>query len=170
MDLATRSAGICEFCGTAAGLGPQEFPPAGPLLLCADCRVGSAVPPAHWRCLEGAAWSPEPVVQFAVWSKLGELADAWAIEAREGMTLAPEAQAWVDAPPDMVHRDSLGQVLQRGDTVVLIKDLPVKGANFTAKRGTSVRKIGLVPDNAGQIQGRVEDQTIIILTEFVRKS
>ena len=69
----------------------------------------------------------------------------------------------------MIHRDSQGQVLQRGDTVILIKDLTVKGANFTAKRGTAVRKISLVPDNPGQIEGRVEDQKIVILTEYVRK-
>ena len=55
-------------------------------------------------------------------------------------------------------------------TLAHLKDLVVKGANFTAKRGTSVRKISLVADNPGQIEGRVEDQRIIILTEFVKKS
>ena len=61
-------------------------------------------------------------------------------------------------------------LLAQGDTVVLIKDLVVKGANFTAKRGTAVRRIALVPDNAGQIEGKVEGQRIVILTEFVKKS
>ena len=67
------------------------------------------------------------------------------------------------------HRDSNGAVLAQGDTVILIKDLPVKGAGFTAKRGTAVRGISLVADNAGQIEGRVEAQRIVILTEFVKK-
>ncbi len=53
--------------------------------------------------------------------------------------------------------------------MVLIKDLPVKGAGFTAKRGTAVRGISLVHDNAGHIEGRVEGQRIVILTAFVRK-
>ena len=170
MDIATRSGGVCEFCGTSGGLEPLDFPPAEAVMLCPNCRDLGDVPAAHWRCLEGAAWSAEPVVQFAVWSRLGKIDASWAVDTREGMILAPEAQAWADAPEAVIHRDSQGQVLQRGDTVVLIKDLPVKGANFTAKRGTAVRKISLVPDNAGQIQGRVEDQNIIILTEFVRKS
>ena len=46
----------------------------------------------------------------------------------------------------------------------------VKGAGFTAKRGTAVRNISLVSDNAGHIEGRVNDQRIVILTEFVKKS
>jgi len=71
--------------------------------------------------------------------------------------------------PDVVHRDSLGMVLAHGDTVVLVKDLPVKGAGFTAKRGTAVRNISLVSDNAGHIEGRVEGQRIVILTEFVKR-
>jgi len=33
-----------------------------------------------------------------------------------------------------------------------------------------VRNISLVPDNGGQIEGRVEGQRIVILTEFVKKS
>jgi protein PhnA len=158
---------ICAFCGAADGLAEQQFAPAGAVLLCADC-LGAGTP-AHWRCLEGAAWSEDPVVQFAVWSKLARLDAAWATECREGMVLSPEAQRWADAPAAVVHRDSQGQILQRGDTVVLTKDLTVKGANFTAKRGTAVRKISLVADNAGLIEGRVEDQKIVILTEFVRK-
>ena len=86
------------------------------------------------------------------------------------MTLLPEVQSIADQPAAVEHRDSNGTLLAQGDTVVLIKDLVVKGANFTAKRGTSVRKISLVADNPGQIEGRVEDQRIIILTEFVKKS
>jgi protein PhnA len=54
--------------------------------------------------------------------------------------------------------------------VTLTKDLTVKGANFTAKRGTAVRNISLVFDNEGQIEGRVNGQRIVILTKFVKKS
>jgi len=38
------------------------------------------------------------------------------------------------------------------------------------KRGTAVRNIGLVADNPAQIEGRVNDQRIVILTEFVKKA
>jgi protein PhnA len=59
---------------------------------------------------------------------------------------------------------------ESGDTVTLIKDLNVKGAGFTAKRGTAVRNISLVPDNPEHIEGRVNGQQIVILTKFVKKS
>ena len=36
------------------------------------------------------------------------------------------------------------------------KDLKVKGANFIAKRGTAVRRISLVQDNANHIQGKIQ--------------
>ncbi len=68
------------------------------------------------------------------------------------------------------HVDSNGVVLQAGDTVVLIKDLKVKGGGFTAKRGTAVRRISLVADNPAHIEGKVNDQRIVILTQYVKKS
>ncbi|HEX9858022.1 MAG TPA: PhnA domain-containing protein [Paracoccaceae bacterium] len=170
-DLMTRAGGVCEFCGTAEGLAAADVPPAGEVLLCAICREEEPVPSGHWRCLEGAAWSAEPAVQLAVWRKLGTIDEAWATEARDGMDLSPEVAAWASAAAveGVEHRDSNGVLLAQGDTVVLIKDLPVKGAGFTAKRGTAVRGISLVADNAAQIEGRVEGQRIVILTEFVKK-
>ncbi|MCK4709481.1 MAG: alkylphosphonate utilization protein, partial [Gammaproteobacteria bacterium] len=68
------------------------------------------------------------------------------------------------------HIDSNGNILQAGDTVTLIKDLNVKGANFTAKRGAAVRGISLVADNPEHIEGRVNGQQIVILTKFIKKS
>ncbi len=110
-------------------------------------------------------------MQLAVWRKLAQIDEPWASEARDGMVMSPEVADWVQAGSSVAaeHRDSNGVVLVQGDTVVLIKDLPVKGAGFTAKRGTAVRGISLVADNAAQIEGRVEGQRIVILTEFVKK-
>ncbi|WP_376874904.1 PhnA domain-containing protein [Albirhodobacter sp. R86504] len=171
-DLLARSGGVCEFCGSDEGLelsdvgGTEEA-----ILICATCRTAEAGDP-HWRCLEGAVWSGVEAVQIAVWRKLGGLDAAWAVEAREGMMLEPEvlARAQAGLPVEgVIHRDSNGTVLAAGDTVTLIKDLPVKGAGFTAKRGTAVRGISLVAENAGHIEGRVEGQRIVILTEFVKK-
>lgn len=158
--LAARCGGYCEFCGAA-----DDLDEVGGVAQCATCRT-AAPDDAHWRCLEGAAWSVEPDVQRAVWLKLSALDVDWAREALAGMT-RPEGLPAEDAA--IVHRDSNGAVLEAGDTVTLIKDLPVKGAGFTAKRGTAVRGISLVPDNAAQIEGRVEGQRIVILTEFVKK-
>jgi protein PhnA len=168
-DILARAGNACEFCGATDGLEAVDIAPAGDIALCPACRGEEDVQPDHWRCLEGAAWTAEPAVQLAVWRKLGTLDAAWAAEAREGMALLPEVQGWSETPLAVEHRDSNGALLAQGDTVVLIKDLVVKGANFTAKRGTAVRGIALVPDNAAQIEGRVEGQRIVILTEFVKK-
>ena len=70
---------------------------------------------------------------------------------------------------EIIHKDSNGAVIEAGDTVVLIKDLNVKGSSLTAKRGTAVRRVSLVHDNAEQIEGKVEGQQIVILTKFVKK-
>lgn len=168
-DLLARSGGVCEFCGDAPLLGGVEVAPLGPVVLCAVCRGARADAPGHWRCLEGAAWSGVPAVQYAVWRRLRGLDEDWAQELRAGMVLLPEVQAVVDAPEAVVHLDANGITLATGDTVVLIKDLPVKGSSMVAKRGTAVRGIALVADNAAQIEGRVDGQRIVILTEFVKK-
>lgn len=169
-ELMDRAGGVCEFCGAADGLVSSDVPPEDQVLICPACRGEGEVPAAHWRCLEGAMWSAVPAVQIAVWRRLGEIDEMWAADAREAMMMEPEVMARAMAlAPVVEHFDSNGMRLEHGDTVVLIKDLPVKGAGFTAKRGTAVRGISLVPDNAGQIEGRVEGQRIVILTEFVKR-
>jgi len=70
---------------------------------------------------------------------------------------------------DVVHKDSNGVILSAGDTVTIIKDLNVKGAGFTAKRGTAVRNISLT-SNSEQIEGRVNGVKIVLLTCFLKKS
>ena len=116
-------------------------------------------------------------MQVLAWRLLHRIDAAWARDLLEVVYLEPEVQVWAEAgmgggeqPLDIIHRDSNGTVLAQGDTVHLIKDLPVKGAGFTAKRGTAVRGISLVADNAAQIEGRVDGQRIVILTAFVKKS
>lgn len=67
------------------------------------------------------------------------------------------------------HRDCNGNILQTGDSVVLIKSLDVKGSTINAKMGTVVKNIRLVENNTAQIEGRIEGQIIVILTKYVRK-
>jgi protein PhnA len=91
--------------------------------------------------------------------------------------LDEETLAWAQAGADQpegegepVHKDSNGGLLADGDTVVLTKDLNVKGTTFTAKRGTAVRNIRLVNDNHEHIEGKVNGTQIVILTKFTKKS
>ena len=67
-----------------------------------------------------------------------------------------------------VH-DAAGNVLADGDSVVLIKDLKVKGAGQTLKQGTVIRSIRLT-DNPEEIDCRHETiRGLVLRTEFVRK-
>lgn len=68
----------------------------------------------------------------------------------------------------VTHRDSNGAQFARGDIVMRINGLLVKGVGFTAKRGTAVRGISLAADIPAQVEGGVEGQCIAILTEFVK--
>lgn len=187
-DLRSRANDVCELCGAqdglrAVGVGPDSNDSADKSLLacstCASQMAGDAeLDMNHWRCLNDSAWSTEPAVQVSAWRMLNKLsAEAWARDLLDTLYLDEETLAWAQAGLNagedddaVVHKDTHGAVLSAGDTVTLIKDLKVKGAGFTAKRGTAVRNITLVPDNAGHIEGRVNDQRIVILTEFVKKS
>jgi protein PhnA len=65
--------------------------------------------------------------------------------------------------------DAAGNVLKDGDSVTLIKDLKVKGANQTLKQGTVIRSIRLT-DNPDEIDCRHDTiKGLVLRTEFVRK-
>ncbi|MDF0488808.1 alkylphosphonate utilization protein [Sphingomonas sp. H39-1-10] len=66
-------------------------------------------------------------------------------------------------------RDSVGNLLADGDQVTLIKDLEVKGAGQTLKRGTLIKSIRLTGD-AQEIDCRYEGiKGLVLRAEFVRK-
>lgn len=166
----------CALC--SADAPTSAFPVTGgpdgvTCALCDTCRtqIEGDLDPNHMRCLATAMWSEEPAAQVLAARLLARLSDHdWARDLSDQLWLDEETQAWVDnVAPATDHRDSNGAPLAQGDTVVLIKDLPVKGAGFTAKRGTAVRGISLVADNPEHIEGRVEGQRIVILTKFVKK-
>ncbi|MFT4161236.1 alkylphosphonate utilization protein [Shinella sp.] len=72
------------------------------------------------------------------------------------------------AAASVVH-DASGNVLADGDSVVLIKDLKVKGAGQTLKQGTVIRSIRLT-DNPEEIDCRHDAiRGLVLRTEFVRK-
>ena len=170
---------ICVLCAapdaTLVTLPPAEDV-AACCSICAAALSGTITPGPRWRCLGDAIWAAEAPTQIAAYRLLQALKDeAWAADLLDSIYLDPDVLARTeaglgDADAAIIHRDSNGAVLSQGDSVVLIKDLPVKGSSMVAKRGTAVRSIRLVRDNAEQIEGRVNDQTIVILTQFVKKS
>ena len=138
--------------------------------VCTDQQVNEP-DPNHWRALATTMWSEDTATQVLAYRMLTRLSEHdWARDLLDMLYLEDDVLAW--AKSGIVrndHKDSNGAPLMAGDNVVLIKDLPVKGAGFTAKRGTAVRGISLVEDNPAHIEGRVEGQRIVILTEFVKK-
>ena len=186
-ELNERSNSSCELCGATEKLSTYLVPPAqnetveDSILVCDRCKTqvedSEQTDPNHWRCLNDSMWSEVDAVKIVAWRMLNRLKnEGWPQDLLDMMYLEDEilskAKAGADVNDDekVIHKDSNGAILQSGDSVVLIKDLNVKGANFTAKRGTAVRNISLVHDNAEQIEGRVEGQYIVILTQFVKKS
>ncbi|MFM6853733.1 MAG: alkylphosphonate utilization protein [Sphingopyxis sp.] len=66
-------------------------------------------------------------------------------------------------------RDAVGNILADGDQVTLIKDLTVKGAGQTLKRGTLIKSIRLTGD-AQEIDCRFDGiKGLVLRAEFVRK-
>lgn len=185
-ELQQRSGSKCELCASEDNLSVFPVAPKGinadeNAYICNVCKEqiedSSNADVNHWRCLNDSMWSTVPAVQVLAWRMLNRLkAEGWPQDLLDMLYLEDDTLAWAKDGENTVdddspkHKDSNGALLQQGDTVVLIKDLNVKGANFTAKRGTAVRNITLVHDNPEHIEGKVNGQQIVILTQFVKKS
>lgn len=86
-----------------------------------------------------------------------------------GHEWAPDAAVAEDAPARVV-RDAVGNVLQDGDSVTVIKDLKVKGSSTVVKVGTKVRNIRLV-EGDHDIDCKVDGiGPMGLKSEFVRKA
>lgn len=183
-----RSGGVCELSGEAGNLNFYEVQPTSGneperLILIGDKALAQIekreeLDSSFWEgILTTSMWSEVPGVQVVSWRMLNRFRnESWAADALDMMYLDDETLEWAKASGDHIgdaevqlHKDSNGNILQNGDTVTLIKDLDVKGSSLTAKIGTAVRNIRLVHDNHEQIEGKVEGQSIVILTKFVKK-
>ncbi len=186
--LQDRSGNQCEICTSTDNLGIYNVPPHpqgtidDSIYCCSTCSSQLQNPDTidsnHWRCLNESMWSEVDAAKVISWRMLNRLrGEGWTQDLLDMMYLEDDLLKWAAetgegiAEDDKIkHVDSNGTPLETGDTVVLIKDLNVKGGGFTAKRGTAVRKITLVHDNAEQIEGKVDGQQIVILTQFVKKA
>jgi len=187
-ELHKRSNNICELCGNTEKLATYMVPPNPKSISlnemvhsCATCIEQIEDPektdPNHWRCLNDSMWSEHEPVKVIAWRMLSRLRnEGWPKDLLDMLYLEEETLTWAQAtgegedPEDkLVHRDSNGVVLQAGDSVVLIKDLPVKGSSMVAKRGTAVRRISLDLENEKWIEGKVDGIQIVIITEYVKK-
>ncbi|MBQ1541633.1 PhnA protein [Caulobacter sp. CCUG 60055] len=90
-------------------------------------------------------------------------------EASGEWITAGEAAAKSAAAGRVEVRDAVGNLLADGDSVALVKDLKVKGAGQTLKRGVVIRSIRLTGDDQ-EIDCRYEGiKGLVLRAEFVRK-
>ncbi|PHQ57687.1 MAG: PhnA protein [Lutibacter sp.] len=186
--LHARSESTCELCASIEDLRVYEVAPNSKgavedsILACSVCidqiENPDNVDVNHWRCLNDSMWSEVLAVQVIAWRMLTRLrSEGWPQDMLDMMYLDEEILEWAKATGEgeeedehkIVHRDVNGVVLQAGDSVVLIKDLKVKGSSLVAKQGTAVRRISLDRDNAEYIEGKVGPTQIVIITKYVKK-
>lgn len=184
--LIERSGHKCEVCESnkdssvfALSEDPDENNSA---LLCGLCidqiNDSKKIDVNHWRSLNSAIWSEQEAVKIIAYHMLNNLkGEAWAVDLLEQIYLEEEAlekakryhaQHDVDDEKEFAL-DSNGTKIYQGDSVTLIKDLDVKGANFTAKRGTLVKGISLTGDTAN-IEGKINGTQIVLKTMFLKKA
>lgn len=183
--LQTRSGHKCELCSSEEGLSVYEVAPSDgsaeqSILVCSTCKGQIENPDTmdsnHWRCLNDSMWSQEPAVQVMAYRLLTLLrTEGWPQDLLDMMYLEDSVREWAEAgmPQDDEEltptKDSNGTTLNEGDDVTLIKDLDVKGAGFTAKRGTLVKNIHLT-DNPLHIEGKVNGTQIVLVAAFLKKA
>jgi len=183
--LKNRSNSRCELCSSTSNLSIYPVPPTSDLsaqqsiYLCDICISqidgNNEIDVNHWRCLNDSMWSQEPAVQVMSYRMLHQLStESWAQDALEMIYMEDEVKTWAEqgiaaAEREGPTRDSNGAELNDGDDVTLIKDLKVKGANFTAKQGTLVRGISLT-ENPEHIEGKVNGTRIVLVASYLKKA
>ena len=179
-ELKERNGELCELCNTENATEAYTVSQkhdesiANQVALCPTCLAALDKTDAafHWRCLEGSIWSMEPSVQALSYRILQNYkGEDWASNLISSVDLDETVIEWAMSAFEVaaVHKDAFGNKLENGDNVVLTQALDVKGMNFTASKGTVVKRIKLIADNTEQIEGKVNEQSIIILTKFVKK-
>lgn len=184
-ELQQRSNNQCELCKSTEGLQAFAISPKDNNLadncayICSQCHeqiTNDNLEENHWRCLNDSMWSTTPAVQVLAYRLLNRLSEyPWAQDLLDMLYLDEDMLEWAQAGIEEANEneqptlDSNGAVLQAGDNVTIIKDLNVKGAGFTAKRGTAVRNISLT-NNPEHIEGRVNGVRVVLLSCYLKKS
>ena len=186
-DLQDRSQHSCELCKATEALTMYTLQPSTKINLtdsiyaCQTCvsqiEDSSLINPNHWRCLNDSMWSEFLPVQIMSWRMLNRVLSAgWSQDLLDMLYLDEESLEWAKALGDgveeatkLIHKDVNGVVLEAGDSVVLIKDLKVKGTSMVAKQGTAVRRISLDHENETYIEGKIDGKHIVLITQYVKK-
>ncbi len=178
--LSNRCDGLCELCNTetasiAYTVSPKTDHPDNQVALCTVCKeaLDNGTDSNYWRITEGSIWNEHAPVQALSYRILHQhQQEEWANDILQSVDLGEEVKEWALSAfqKAAVHVDAFGNELTTGDTVVLTQNLDVKGTSFSAPKGTVVKRIRLVADNLEQIEGKINEQVIVILTKYVKKS
>ena len=186
-ELNKRANSKCEICSDNENLNEFLVLPTKKasldesILACSNCISQIENPGTenlnHWRCLNDSMWNENIAVQVVAWRMLSRLRNhGWPKELLEMIYFDNETLEYAKATGEgeidenkIIHRDSNGVILTHGDSVVLIKDLKVKGSSMVAKQGTADRNIRLDYENTEYIEGKVDGQLIVIITQYVKK-
>ena len=180
-ELLARANNACELCEANAELTPVEIASSSQevsadrcALLCKICYDGmekpDTAPAHHWDCLHGAIWNPALAIQVLCWRILRKSTADWTGDLLDQLQLDEDAIAWAEDDGKAAETlDSNGDPLHNGDSVHIVKDLPVKGSSMVAKRGTTVRNIRLTGDPE-YVEGRVNGSKLMLKTCFLKKS
>lgn len=181
-ELSQRSNNQCELCKSEENLAVYNVSNTNEMVLhaCAVCveqmEDTEKIDANHWRCLNDSMWSEHDAVKIMAWRMLNRIKADWTQDLLGIMYLEEATLELAKAAGDgeidenqIIHRDVNGVVLDNGDSVVLIKDLKVKGSSMVAKQGTAVRNIRLDRDNSDYIEGKVGPTLTVIITKYVKK-
>ncbi|GGI55849.1 PhnA domain-containing protein [Winogradskyella haliclonae] len=181
-EIKQRSNNQCELCGSVENLSVYNVPNAKEMALygCNTCveqmEASEKIEANHWRCLNASMWSEHDAVKVMAWRMLNRVNQSWTEDMLGMMYMEDDvleiAKAAGDGEVDenqIIHRDVNGVVLDTGDSVVLIKDLKIKGSSMVAKQGTAVRNIRLDRNNSEYIEGKVGPTLTVIVTKYVKK-
>ena len=154
---------VCELCGSDKNVTAYKVEPKEEYVnLCEVCKSqieSNNLDENHFQCLNDSMWSEKSAVKVLTYRLLKALGRSDLIDM---MYLTPEEEAWANTEVE-IKKDAYGNVLKNGDSVMVIKDLNVKGGS-TIKRGEVFKNIRL-----GDTPGHILAKNIYIKTEFVKK-
>ncbi len=154
---------ICELCGSDVDVSPFRVEPKDEYVnLCKTCKSqieSSNLDENHFQCLNDSMWSEKSAVKVLTYRLLKKLGRNDLIDM---MYLEPDELAWAETEMEEKF-DSVGNKLNNGDNVMVIKDLNIKGGGVI-KRGSVFKNIRL-----GDTPGHILAKNVYIKTEFVKK-
>ena len=153
----------CELCSNEKNVTVYKVEPKEEYVnLCEVCKSqieSNNLDKNHFQCLNDSMWSEKSAVKVLTYRLLKTLGRS---DLMDMMYLTPEEEAWANTEIE-VKKDAYGNILQNGDSVMVIKDLNVKGGS-TIKRGEVFKNIRL-----GDTPGHILAKNIYIKTEFIKK-